>query len=105
MEEILKEVIEIDKCAKSIVKEEKDKKNNIETFIEEEYRTKKSVLDLEYKAEINKQKQKYEKYLEEKKKEIQKKSDEEIGKFEFKYKKEFERVVHSIVDSIKKEVE
>ena len=52
MEDILKEIIEIDKNAREIVKQEKDKKINIDDFIETEFRTKKAILELQNKKKI-----------------------------------------------------
>ena len=67
LEDILKELIEIDKNARNIAQDEKNKKENIDKYIEEEYNTKKTVLDLEYKEEIEKVKQNYKQKFEEKK--------------------------------------
>ena len=55
MEEILNKIIEIDNNAKAIIKEENDKRINIEEEIEEEFNTQKVVIDLEYKDEITKE--------------------------------------------------
>ena len=45
MEEILNKIIEIDNNAKAIIKEENDKRINIEEAIEEEFNTQKVVID------------------------------------------------------------
>lgn len=105
MEEILSEIIEIDKNAKKIAKEEKDKKENIDNYIEEEYRTKKTVLDLEYKDELKKQKEKYETELENQKKEIEENTDKEINKIKSEQKLSLGAIIQSIIDKIEEEGE
>lgn len=103
MEEILKQIIQIDKNAREIAKEEKYKKQNLDDFIENEYRTKKSVLDLEYKDEIEKQKNKYNKLLDQKKTEIENKVKKEISNIEVNYNKKENDIIKDIIKSIKAE--
>ena len=76
MEEILNKIIEIDNNAKAIIKEENDKRINIEEAIEEEFNTQKVVIDLEYKDEINKKKNEKKLLFENKKNEI---NENQIG--------------------------
>lgn len=103
MEEILKQIIQIDKNAREIAKEEKYKKQNLDDFIENEYRTKKSVLDLEYKDEIEIQKNKYNKLLNQKKTEIENKVKKEISNIEVNYNKKENDIIKDIIKSIKAE--
>lgn len=104
MDEILKEIIEIDKNAKNIIKEEKEKKLNIDNYIESEYRTKKSVLDLEYKEEIEKQKQKYNQMYNEERLKTEDEANKEIEKIENFYNKEKSNIINSIIASIEREI-
>lgn len=103
MEEIIKKIIEIDNNAKAIVKDENSKKINIEEAIEEEFNTQKVVIDLEYKDEINKKKNEKAVLFENKKNEIDEKLKLEIDKVQNFYNENSERIVASIVDSIKNE--
>lgn len=101
MEDILKEIIEIDKEARIVIKDEKEKKNNIDDFIESEFRTKKAVLDLEYKEEVTKQKEKYKKLFEDKKNEIDKQIQNKISELEKSYKEKEKNIIENIINSIK----
>ncbi len=103
MEEIIKKIIEIDNNAKAIVKDENSKKINIEDAIEEEFNTQKVVIDLEYKDEINKKKTEKAELFESKKSEINEDLKVEIDKIQNYYNENSERIVKSIVDSIKNE--
>ncbi len=105
MEDILKKIIQIDNNAKDIVKEEKKKQSNIEEFIENEFQMKKIILDLEYKDEIKKQKEKYEKMFEEKKKQIDNKVENKINNLEIEYKEKENKIISEIINSIKNEEE
>ena len=101
MEDILKEIIEIDKNAREIVKDEKDKKVNIDDFIESEFRTKKTILDLEYKEEVTKQKQKYTKLSEKEKIEIDKMVQNKISEVEKSYNDKEKDIIKHVINSIK----
>lgn len=103
MEDIIKKIIEIDDNAKAIVKEENIKKINIEEAIEEEFNTQKVVIDLEYKDEINKKKNEKDILFENKKNEIDEKLNSEIDKIKTFYNENYQKIVESIVDSIKNE--
>lgn len=103
MEDILKKIIEIDNNAKSIVKEEKNKKLNIENVIEESFNTTKVVIDLEYKDEINKKKEEKQLQLEEKKREINNNLQLELNKIKNDYNENEKNIIASIVNSIKNE--
>lgn len=103
MEEIIKKIIEIDNNAKAIVKDENSKKINIEEAIEEEFNTQKVVIDLEYKDEINRKRNEKVALFENKKNEIDGKLKLEIDKIQDFYNENSERIVASIVDSIKNE--
>lgn len=101
MEEIINKIIEIDNNAKSIIKEEKEKKDNFEEFIDSEFNTKKAVLDLQYKDEINKQKEKYNNMLEQKKIEEEENTKQEIDNIGKKYSELEEDIINKIIDKIK----
>ncbi len=101
MEDILKEIIQIDKNAREIVKDEKEKKLNIDDFVESEFKTQKTILDLEYKEEVIKQKEKYNKLFEQKKIEIDKKVKQKVEEIEKSYKEKEEDIVKYIINSIK----
>ena len=97
-----KEIIEIDKNAREIVKQEKDKKINIDDFIETEFRTKKAILDLEYKEEITKQKENYDKLFQKRKMEIDSQIHLKITEIERSYKNKEKDIIKNIIDSIKR---
>ncbi len=103
MEEIFNKIIEIDNNAKSITNIEKEKKLNIEEYIESEFGIKKVVLDMEFKDEVNLQKRKYEEMFQEKKQEIDKKVKQEIEDVENAYKEKEKEIIANIISSIKKE--
>lgn len=100
LDEILKEIIEIDKNAKNIIKEEMEKKLDIDNYIEAEYRTKKSVLDLEYKEEIEKQKQKYNQKYNEESLKAENEANREIKELEDIYNQRKNNIITSIIASI-----
>lgn len=101
MEDILKEIIEIDKNSREIVKDEKEKKINIDDFIESEFRTKKAILDLEYKEEVIRQKEKYNKLFEERRTEIDKIVENKILELEKNYTDKEKDIIKHIINSIK----
>lgn len=101
LEDILKELIEIDKNARNIAQDEKNKKENIDKYIEEEYNTKKTVLDLEYKEEIEKVKQNYKQKFEEKKVIIQENTNKKLDEYKQKSDLIFNQCVQKIVNCIK----
>lgn len=103
MEEILNKIIEIDNKAKAIVNEEKDKKENIEDIIEQEFKTQKAVIDLEYKDEINKKKAEKTAQLEEKKIKIDNNLQTEIDKIQKSYYENESEIIANILSSIKNE--
>lgn len=103
MEEIFNKIIEIDKKAKQIVATEKDKKQNIEEHIESEFNTKKVILDMEFKEQIQLQKRKYEEMFQERKQEIDEKLKTEMKETESTYKEKEDEIIKSIISSIKNE--
>lgn len=103
MEEIIKKIIEIDNNAKAIIKDESNKKQNIDEAIEEEFNTQKAVIDLEYKDEINKKKNEKNALFENKKNEINENLKLEINKIQNFYNENSEKIIASVVESIKNE--
>lgn len=101
MEELINKIIEIDNNAKSIIKEEKDKKDNFEEFIDSEFNTKKAVLDLQFKDEINKQKEKYNILFEENKVEIENNTNQEIITIKKNYSELEENIISDLIEKIK----
>lgn len=101
MEEILNKIIEIDNNAKAIVNEEKNKKENIEDIIEQEFKTQKTVIDLEYKDEINKKRNEKTAQLEERKREIDDNLQIEIDKIQKSYYENESEIIANILSSIK----
>lgn len=101
MEEILNKIIEIDKNAKAIVKEENERKLNIEEVIEKEFDTAKVVLDLEFKDEITKRKDEKNSQLEQEKAKIDSKLQTQIDKLKNEYIGKEKQIVENIVNSIK----
>lgn len=101
MEEILNKIIEIDKNAKAIVKEENERKLNIEEVIEKEFDTAKVVLDLEFKDEITKRKDEKKFQLEQEKAKIDSKLQTQIDKLKNEYIGKEKQIVENIVNSIK----
>lgn len=101
MEEIINKLIEIDNNAKLIVQEEKEKKNNFEDYIEKEFNTKKTIIDLQLKDEIKRQKQKMDNMLEEKKQQIKNEVQGEITRIEKDYNEIEQNLILKILDKIK----
>lgn len=103
MDEIFNKIIEIDEKAKEIVNIEKEKKSNIDEYIESEFGIKKVVLDMEFKEEIENEKRKYNEKFEEIKKNIDNSVQKEISDLEEKYNSNQNEIIKNIIDSIKKE--
>lgn len=103
MEEIFNKIIEIDNKAKLIVNDEKEKKNNLDEYIEKEVNIKKNVLDFELKNEIEKEKIKYEKLFQEKKYEIDNEIRKKIELAEEIYREKEDKIIDSIISNIKNE--
>lgn len=102
LEEIFNKIIEIDRNAKEITNIEKEKKLNMDEFIESEFGIKKVVLDMEFKDEIDLQKRKYDEMLDEKKQEINQNVNEEIDKIDRKYSEKENEIIEKIITDIKK---
>lgn len=102
MEEIFNKIIEIDNNAKSITNMEKEKKLNIEEYIESEFGIKKVVLDMEFKDEIELQKRKYEEMFQEKKQEIDEKTKKEIEDVQNIYREKENEIIENIISNIKR---
>lgn len=102
LEEIFNKIIEIDRNAKEITNIEKEKKLNMDEFIESEFGIKKVVLDMEFKDEIDLQKRKYDEMLDEKKQEINQNVNEEIYKIDRKYSEKENEIIEKIITDIKK---
>lgn len=105
MEEIFNKIIEIDEKSKQIVKSEKDKKQNIDEFIESEFNTKKVVLDMEFKEKIETEKSNYVEMFIQKKQEIDAQVKKQIEEVEKDYKNKENEIIRKIVDSVKNEEE
>lgn len=105
MEEIFNKIIEIDEKSKEIVRAEKDKKKNIDEFIENEFNTKKVLLDIEFKENVEKEKKKYEKMFMSKKEEIDNEVQRQIQETEIDYKNRENDIIRKIVDGVKNEEE
>lgn len=103
MDEIFNKIIEIDEKAKEIINSEKEKKANIDEYIESEFGIKKVVLDMEFKDEIEDEKRKYNEKFEKIKKDIDNSVQKEINDLEQKYNLNQSEIVKNIIDSIKKE--
>lgn len=102
MEEIFNKIIEIDNNAKSITNMEKEKKLNIEEYIESEFGIKKVVLDMEFKDEIELQKRKYDEMFQEKKQEIDEKTKKEIEDVQNIYREKENEIIENIISNIKR---
>lgn len=102
MEEIFNKIIEIDNNAKSITNMEKEKKLNIEEYIESEFGIKKVVLDMEFKDEIELQKRKYDEMFQEKKQEIDEKTKKEIEDVQTIYREKENEIIENIISNIKR---
>lgn len=105
MEDIFNKIIEIDEKSKEIVSSEKEKKQNIDEFIENEFNTKKVVLDMEFKEHIEAEKQKYEEMFMQKKEEIDEQVKTQIEDVEEKYKNIEKEIIRNFIDSVKNEEE
>ena len=101
MQEIINKIIEIDNNAKSIIKQEKEKRDNFEDFVNSQFNTKKASLDLEYKDEINKKRQEYDNLFAQKKQSIENSVKEEISNIEKNYREIEEKIIIDIVNKIK----
>lgn len=102
MEEIFNKIIEIDNNAKSITNLEKEKKLNLDEYIESEFGIKKVVIDMEFKDDLEVQKKKYEEMFQEKKKEIDEKTKQEIEDVEKVYKEKESEIIENIITIIKR---
>lgn len=102
MEEIFNKIIEIDNNAKAITNLEKEKKQNIEEYIENQFGIKKVVLDMEFKDNIENEKKKYDNIFQEKKNEIDNKIKQEIEETEKIYKEKENEIIENIINIIKK---
>lgn len=102
MEEIFNKIIEIDKNAKEITNFEKEKKLNMDEFIESEFGIKKVVLDMEFKDEIDLQKRKYDEMFQEKKEQIDENVRNQIEDMQKKYSEREKEIIENIIANIKK---
>lgn len=102
MEEIFNKIIEIDNNAKAITNLEKEKKINLEEYIESEFVIKKVVIDMEFKDDVEVQKKKYNEMFQEKKKEIDEKNKQEIDDIEKIYKEKENEIIENIITNIKR---
>lgn len=103
MEEIFNKIIDIDKKAKDIVESEKNRKINIEEYIEKEFTAQKALLDAEFKNEIDQKKKMYDNNFEEVKQKINSNSQKEIEEIEKIYREQENDIIQNIINSIKKE--
>lgn len=101
MEEIFNKIIEIDNNAKAITNLEKEKKLNLEEYIENEFEIKKVVIDMEFKEKLEAEKKKYDELLQEKNKEIDEKIKQEIEQTEKIYKEKENEIIENIITNIK----
>lgn len=102
MEEIFNKIIEIDKNAKEITNFEKEKKLNIDEFIESEFGIKKVVLDMQFKDEIELQKRKYDEMFQEKKQQIDVNVKAQIEDIQKNYSERENEIIENIITNIKK---
>lgn len=102
LEEIFNKIIEIDKNAKEITNFEKEKKLNMDEFIESEFGIKKVVLDMEFKDEIDLQKRKYDEMFQEKKEQIDENVRNQIEDMQKKYSEREKEIIENIIANIKK---
>ena len=103
MDNIINKIISIDEKAKEIISNQKYREENIEDIIKKDFNTKKAVLDLQYKDAINKEKEKYEKLVEEKTLEIDKRFNEQIREAQEKYNNYETKIKNNIINEIKNE--
>ena len=101
MKDIINKIIEIDNKAKAVIEREIEKKNNIEDFIDSEFKNKKAELDLEYKKQIKIQQDKFNSMFEEKKNQIDDSVKQEILNIEKNYKQIENKMIEDILNSIK----
>ena len=102
LEEIFNKIIEIDKNAKEITNFEKEKKLNMDEFIESEFGIKKVVLDMEFKDEIELQKRKYDEMLQEEKLKIDEDVKNQIEDMQKKYSEKENEIIEKIITDLKK---
>jgi len=105
LEDVFNKIIEIDRKSREIVSSEKNKKQNIDEFIQNEFNTKKVVLDMEFKEHIIAEKQRYEEMFRQKKQEIDIQVEKMIEAVEENYKKNESEIIRNIMYSIKNEEE
>ncbi len=105
MEDILNKIIEIDKKARDVIDNEKDKKQNMEEYVENEFKIKKEIIEKEYKERLNKEKDKYNNMFETRKSELDEQLRSEVEKLTNSYKEKESQVIQDIIASIISEEE
>ena len=104
MDKIINRIIEIDNNAKKIVEKSKEKRDDIEKFIEQELAVKQAVLEVQYKELINEKKIDYDKKLKEKEQEIESRTNWKINKYKERFNEEKNKIQEQIVFDIVKKV-
>lgn len=101
MEEIINKIVEIDNRAKAIINEQREKERNIDDSIDNEFKRIKKDIDATYRAEIEKENQKYESMLNEKKKEIDSNVRAQLENVGEHYREQERNIIDNIINNIK----
>lgn len=105
MEDIIDKILKIDNEAKSVIGVQKEKEKQIEKNVKSRFYVQKSILDSQYKENIQNEKSKYIEILEQKKQELNEEEINNLKKIENLYLEKEETIINSIVESIKNKEE
>lgn len=100
MEEIIQALLTIDQKAKEVIKPIEEKRDHQEIWTKQELAVKEAVKELQEKAEIEKQKQKWDQELEEKKKQIELETRQKIEHMQENFKENKERIENQLITEI-----
>lgn len=105
MEDIIDKILKIDNEAKSVIGVQKEKEKQIEKNVKSRFDVQKSILDSQYKENIQNEKNKYIEILEQKKQELNEEEINNLKEIENLYLEKEETIINSIVESIKNKEE
>ena len=100
MEEIINKLIALDINAVGKVKDIKEKKENIETYVNEKLKVEKQKIDSKFLYKRKKTQEKYDLMFEDNKQELDKTKNEQIRKIEERYEQNKEDILEELINSI-----
>lgn len=100
MEEIIKQIINLDRNAVLKVKNIKEKEDNIEIYVNEKLKIERQKIDNRYLYKRKKIQEKYDLLFEKNKIELNQKKEDQIKKIDEKYILEKESIVNNVLEKI-----